>query len=165
MENEVTASSVSDWASLVAVERDAARLRAEVNQSSARTEVLARGIASPSAWERSTALNFLRLFPEDVPRLLEPVIGLCLSAAWVDSAREVIRAARSDLDESHLGEVLLSELSAGDPLDYRMFADLLVELACWSALGVVIQQASQSADEEVRAIGEEFRRSYERFLS
>jgi hypothetical protein len=46
-----------------------------------------------------------------------------------------------------------------------MFADLLVEIACWSALGVVIQQASQSSDAEVRAIGEEFRRSYERFLS
>lgn len=148
----------------MAVEREAARLRAEVNQLPMRTELLQQGIESDSAWERSTALTFLRLLPEDVPRLLELLVGLCLSAGWAQSAREALWPARHDIEMSVLSDVVLRELSDSGAEDYLMLADILTYIEAWPALAEVIDQTGRSGDAEVRKVGEEFLRSYEGLL-
>lgn len=82
------------WNSLVEAEKEIARLRAEINRLPVRTEMVERGLESNSPWERSTALTFLRLLPEDVPKLLEVLVDLCLSARWAPSARRSAVAGR-----------------------------------------------------------------------
>ncbi|WP_157876627.1 hypothetical protein [Streptomyces graminilatus] len=157
-------SADEKWESLVAVEMEAARIRAEINRLPMRNELIERGIESPSPWERSTALTFLRLLPGDVPGLLELLVDLCLSAGWAQSAKEALWSARCDIEVPVLSDVVLRELSDGDAEDYLMLADMLAYIEAWPTLGEVISQAGRSRDAEIREVGAQFLRSYEGLL-
>ncbi|MFD7936972.1 MULTISPECIES: hypothetical protein [unclassified Streptomyces] len=152
------------WNSLVEAEKEIARLRAEINRLPVRTEMVERGLESNSPWERSTALTFLRLLPEDVPKLLEVLVDLCLSARWAPSAREALWPARHSVEMRVLSDTVLHALADGDAEDYRMLADTLTYIEAGPALGELIGQADRSDDAGVREIGEEFRRSHRGLL-
>ncbi|QJT01375.1 hypothetical protein G9272_14460 [Streptomyces asoensis] len=152
------------WDALVAAETEIARLRVDVNQLPMRAEVIERAVKCTAPWERSTALTFLQDFPEEVPRLLELLVDLCLSSRWAPSAREALWSARYDIDAQVLGDVVLRYLADGDVEDYRLLADTLTYIEAWPALGELIAQAGRSDDAEVREIGEELARSYRGLL-
>lgn len=156
MSPERDALEMGEWRALVAAEQEVARYRAEVNQLPSRVDLLAKALSSSSAWDRSAALEFLHLFPEDVPKLLDLLVGLSLSTGWVLPAREAIRAARKDIDPSELARVALECLSGGEAEDYLRLTGVLVEVEAWEALSAVIGEAAKSGDPEIR----EFSRSF-----
>ncbi|MFF0317223.1 hypothetical protein ACFYPH_21660 [Micromonospora sp. NPDC005252] len=140
------------WRALVAAEQEVARCRAEVNQSPSRADVLAKALSSSSAWDRSAALDFLRLLPEDVPKLLDLLVDLSLSSGWTLPAREAIRSARKEIDPSQFARVALECLSNGDAEDYLRLADVLAEVEAWEALSAVIGRAAESGDPGIRGV-------------
>ncbi|WP_345040185.1 hypothetical protein [Streptomyces sannanensis] len=148
------------WRALVAAEQEVARCRAEVNQLPSRVELLTKAMSGSSAWDRSTALTFLRLFPEDVPELLELLVGLSLSIGWAQPAGEAIRAARREIDPSRLAEMVVGHLPDGDAEDYLRLADMLAHVEAWETLGVVIQRALESSDLEIQEVAHDFNESY-----
>ncbi|MEU3280678.1 hypothetical protein [Streptomyces antibioticus] len=160
MKEEVGGEGMGEWRALVAAEREVARCRAEVNQLPSRVELLAMAMSGSSAWDRSTALTFLRLFPEDVPKVLELLVDLSLSIGWAQPAIEAIRVARREIDHSQLAEMVLGRLSGGDSEDYLRLSDMLARVEEWETLGVVIQKAIESNDLEIQEVGRDFNESY-----
>ncbi|MFJ3540046.1 hypothetical protein ACIPQA_31860 [Streptomyces sp. NPDC090109] len=150
---------MDEWRALVAAEREVARRRAEVNQLSSRVELLAEALSSSSAWDRSAALDFLHIFPEDVPKLLDLLIDLSLSTGWTLPAREAIRAARKEIDPSQFARLALGYLSDGEAEDYLIMADVLTEVEAWEALGAVVGKAAASSDPKVRKFSRDFTES------
>ncbi|MEU4335514.1 hypothetical protein AB0F59_12860 [Micromonospora lupini] len=151
---------MEEWRALVAAEQKVARCRAEVNQLPSRADLLAKALSSSSAWDRSAALEFLRLFPEDVPKLLDLLVDLSLSHGWALPAREAIRAARKEIDPSQFARVAVECLSDGEVEDYLRLADVLVEADAWEALSGVIDKAAESSDPEIRQASRSFIESY-----
>ncbi|MFD8915335.1 hypothetical protein [Streptomyces sp. NPDC059575] len=145
---------------MVTAEQEVARRRAEVNQLPSRVDFLTKALSSSSAWDRSAALDFLRLFPEDVPKLLDLLVDLSLSAGWALPAREAIRAARKEIDASQFARVALECLSDGEAEDYLGLAHLLVEVEAWEALSAVIGKAAASSDPEIREVSRSFTESH-----
>ncbi|MFE1206729.1 hypothetical protein ACFW5V_34105 [Streptomyces sp. NPDC058762] len=148
------------WRALVAAEQEVARCRAEVNQLPSRVDLLAKALSSSSAWDRSSALDFLHLFPEDVPKLLDLLVDLSLSTGWALPARVAIRAARKEIDPSKFARVALECLSDGEVEDYLRLADLLAEVEAWEALSAVIGKAAESSDAEIREVSRSFTESH-----
>ncbi|RSS83975.1 hypothetical protein [Streptomyces sp. WAC06614] len=151
---------MEEWRALVAAEREVAQCRAEVNQLPSRVELLAKALSSSSAWDRSAALDFLHLFPEDVPKLLDLLVDLSLSTGWALPAREAIRAARKEIDPSKFARVALKCLSSGEVEDYLRLADVLAEVEAWEALSAVIGKAAESGDPEIREVSRSFTESH-----
>ncbi|MFD8914744.1 hypothetical protein [Streptomyces sp. NPDC059575] len=151
---------MEEWRSLVTAEQEVARRRAEVNQLPSRVDLLAKALSSGSAWDRSAALDFLRLFPGDVPKLLDLLVDLSLSTGWVLPVREAIRAARKEIDPSQFARVALECLSDGEAEDYLGLAYLLVEVEAWEALSAVIDRAAASSDPEIREVSRSFTESH-----
>ncbi|MBC2878335.1 MULTISPECIES: hypothetical protein [Streptomyces] len=151
---------MEEWRALVAAEQEVARCRAEVNQLPSRVDLLAKALSSGSAWDRSAALDFLHLFPEDVPKLLGLLIDVSMSTGWVLPACETIRAARQEIDQSQFARVALECLSGGEVDDYLRLADVLVEVEAWEALGAVIGKAAESGDPEIREVSRSFAESH-----
>lgn len=160
MSPERDALRMEEWRALVTAEQEVARCRAEVNQLPSRVDLLAKAISSSSAWDRSAALDFLRLFPEGVPKLLDLVVDLSLSAGWALPAVEAIRAARKEIDPSQFARVALECLSGGEVEDYLGLAYLLVEVEAWEALSAVIGKAAESGDPEIRNFSRSFTESH-----
>ncbi|MFC4110968.1 hypothetical protein [Nonomuraea zeae] len=148
----------------MAAEQEVARRRAEVNQLPSRAEVLANAMSSSSVWDRATALTFLRLFPEDVPNLLEALVDMCLSTGWAQAASEAIRAARRDIDSAQLTEIVERHLSSGDAEDYLRLASMLTDCEAWESLGMLIERAFESNDPEIREVAHDFTESHGRKL-
>ncbi|WP_371678362.1 hypothetical protein [Streptomyces sp. NBC_01276] len=144
----------------MAAEQEVARCRAEVNQLPSRVDLLAKALSSSSAWDRSAALDFLRLFPDGVPELLDLLVDLSLSAGWVLPACEVIRAARREIDSTQFARVALECLSSGEVEDYIGLAYVLAEVEAWEALGAVIGKAAESSDPEIREVSRNFTESH-----
>ncbi|MFE4868104.1 hypothetical protein [Streptomyces sp. NPDC056682] len=157
---ERDALGMEEWRALVAAEQEVTRCRAEVNQLPSRVDLLARALSSSSAWDRSAALNFLHLFPEDVPKLLDLLVDLSLSTGWALPAREAIRAARKEIDPSKFAGVALECLSGGEVEDYLRLADVLAEVEAWEALSAVIGEAAKSGDPEIREVSRSFTESH-----
>ncbi|MGA5564862.1 hypothetical protein ACPCUV_27370 [Streptomyces platensis] len=123
-------------------------------------DLLKKALSSSSAWDRSAALDFLRLFPGDVPKLLDLLVDLCLSTGWVLPAREAIRAARKEIDSSKLARVALECLSDSEVEDYLRLADVLAEVEAWEALSTVIGKAAESSDPEIQEVSRSFTESH-----
>ncbi|WP_432127455.1 hypothetical protein [Streptomyces sp. bgisy082] len=157
---ERDALKMEEWRALVAAEQEVARCRAVVNQLPSRVDLLAKAITSSSAWDRSAALDFLHLFPEDVSKLLDLLVGLSLSTGWALPAREVIRSARKEIDPSKFARVALECLSDGEVEDYLRLSDLLAEVEAWEALSAVIGKAAESSDTEIRDVSRSFTESH-----
>ncbi|WP_208036360.1 hypothetical protein [Streptomyces cyanogenus] len=160
MSTERGALEIAEWRALVAAEQEVARCRAEVNQLPSRVDLLAKALSSSSAWDRSAALDFLRLFPEEVPKLLNLLVDLSLSTGWTLPASEAIRAARKEIDPSQFARVVLECLSEGETEDYLRLADMLAEVEAWDALGAVLGKAAESSDPEIREVSRSFTESY-----
>ncbi|MFB8419987.1 hypothetical protein ACFC63_31250 [Streptomyces albidoflavus] len=150
----------AEWRSLVEAEQELARRRAELNQLPSRADFMAKALSSSSAWDRAAALEFLRLFPEDVPKLLFLLVDLSLSAGWMLPAREAIRAARKGIDPSRFERVALECLSDGEVEDYLRLADMLAEVEAWDALGAVVDEAAKSGDSGIREFSRTFTEKY-----
>lgn len=140
------------WAALVAAEQEAARRRAAMNRSSERSDLLRGALASGSAWNRSTALTFLRLFPADVPELLEPLVDVALAGAWAQPVSEAIRAALPEIDMDVLADVVLRHADADD---YAKLAQLLIRAEAWGALVALLTVARDRGDPAVRSLARE----------
>lgn len=125
-----------------------------------RVDLLAKALSSGSAWDRSAALDFLHLFPEDAPKLLDLLVDLSLSTGWALPAREAIRAARKEIDSSKFARVALECLSGGEVEDYLSLADVLAEVEAWEALSAVIGKAAESSDPEIRKVFRSFKESH-----
>lgn len=164
MSVESESGEMDEWRSLVAAEQEVARCRAEVNRLSSRVELLTKAMSSSSAWDRSTALEFLRLFPEDVPKLLELLVDLSLSLGWAQPVWEVIRAARNEITPSRFTEIVIGCLSDGEVEDYVRLANMLARAEAWEALRAVIERAFESNDPEIREVAHDFTESYEHML-
>lgn len=160
MSSERDALEMEEWRALVAAEQEVARCRAEVNQFPSRVDLLAKALSSSSAWDRSVALDFLRLFPEDVPKLLDLLVDISLSTGWALPAREALRATRKEIDPSQFVRVALECLSDGEAEDYLRLADVLAEVEAWEALNAVIGKAAESSDPEIREVCRSFTESH-----
>ncbi|MFF4331333.1 hypothetical protein ACFYZT_33135 [Streptomyces sp. NPDC001591] len=148
------------WISLVAIEQEAARCRAELNQLPSRVHLLAKALSSSSSWDRSAALNFLRIFPEDVPILLNLLVDLSLSTGWALPALEAIRAAEHKIEPLHFARVALECLADGEAEDHLRLAGMLAEVRAWEALDAVIGKASESSDPATREVARVFSASH-----
>ncbi|MEV6675195.1 hypothetical protein [Streptomyces sp. NPDC051162] len=153
-------AEMGKWHALVSAEKEVARCRAEVNELPSRAEILAEAMSGRSVWGRSTAMTFLRHFPEDVPRFLELLVDLSLSIGWAQQAWEAILPARREIDLSRFTEIVLRHLSDGDAEDYLRLADMLTHVEAWEILGVVIERARESDDPEIRQVADDFTESY-----
>ncbi|MFI0737463.1 hypothetical protein ACH4PU_05005 [Streptomyces sp. NPDC021100] len=151
---------MEEWRALVAAEQEVARCRAEVNQLPSRVDLLAKALSSGSAWDRAVALDFLHLFPDDVPKLLDLLVDVSMSTGWTVPACETIRAARQEIDQSRFVRVALECLSGGEVDDYLRLADVLVEVEAWEALAAVIGKAAESDDPEIREASRSFAESH-----
>ncbi|WP_017584796.1 hypothetical protein [Nocardiopsis ganjiahuensis] len=156
---------MDEWRSLVELEQEVARRRAEVNRLPSRPEILTGALLNGSVWDRSVALEFLRDFPEDVPRLLEILVDLSLSPGWLKQAGEAIRAARQDISPSRFVEVARRATGREDVEDYRSVCCVLADVGAWQALGVVVEQASGSRDPAIREIAQDFSENYGKMIS
>ncbi|MFJ6645201.1 hypothetical protein ACIQPS_06025 [Streptomyces sp. NPDC091290] len=134
----------------MAAEQEVARCRAEVNRLPARVDLLAEALSSSSAWDRSVALDFLRVFPDDVPALLHLLVDLTLSPAWTQQARQAIREAGSGIDPSHFARVALECLSGAEAEDQVRLADVLAEVGAGEALAAVIGKAVRNDDVDMK---------------
>ncbi|NEB09605.1 hypothetical protein G3I32_12135 [Streptomyces coelicoflavus] len=160
MSPERDALAMEEWRALVVAEQEVARCRAEVNRLPSREELLTKALSSSSAWDRSAALDFLYLFPEDIPNLLDLLVDLSLSTGWALPAREVIRAARKEIDPSKLARVALECLSDSEVEGYLRLADILAEVQAWEALSAVIGKAAENGDPEIREISRSLTESH-----
>ncbi|MGW1639704.1 hypothetical protein [Streptomyces lavendulae] len=151
---------MDEWRALVAAEKEVARRRARVNQVPLREDLLAKAISSGSVWDRSVALEFLRLFPEGVPALIRPLVDLSLSARWAQPAIEAIRAARKRIEPALFVGLALERLSDGEAEDYLMLANMLAQVEAWVALCELLRRASESADPEIREVSHDFTERY-----
>ena len=156
---------MDEWRSLVALQQEIARRRAEVNRLPSRPEMLEKALLDGSVWDRSVALDFLRDFPEDVPRLLEVLVDMSLSPGWLKPVCEAIRAARQDISPSRFAEVAKRAISSEAAGDYLMVSCMLADVGAWQALGVVVEQASESGDPEIREIARDFTEDYGKMMS
>jgi hypothetical protein len=149
------------WRALIAAEQKASRLRAEFNRSEDRTAILSDALAMTSPLDRSTAITFLRLIPEDVPKVLEQLVGLCLSADWLTLAREPIRSARSESLLVKLDEIV-SRVLEGNTFaqDYHNMASMLAYVEAWEILARVLEKARGSSDAEIRDVADEYTCTY-----
>jgi hypothetical protein len=149
------------WRALAAAEQDVTRLRAEFNRRADRTEILARALAKVSIGDRATALEVLRIFPNDVPRLLEELVDLGLSIRWLTYVRELLRAACSESLLVKLDEVVADIMVENTHVqDYNNIANMLAYVEAWGTLAKVLDKARVSADPEVREVADDFTRSY-----
>lgn len=151
---------MDEWRSLVELEQDVARRRAELNRLPSRPEVLTKALLDGSVLDRSVALEFLRNFPEDVPGLLEILVDMSLSPGWLKPASEAIRAALQEISPSRFAEVAKGAIGDEEVEDYRMVSCMLANVGAWQALGVVVEQASGSRDPEIREIAQDFTENY-----
>lgn len=151
---------MEEWRALVTAEQEVARRRAGVNRLPSRVDLLSKALSSSSAWDRSVALDFLRLFPEDVPKLLHLLIDLSLSTGWTRSALGAIMAVRKEVEPSQFARVALECLSDGEVEDYLRLADVLVEIEAWEALSAVIGEAAESDNYEIREFSRSFTESH-----
>jgi hypothetical protein len=157
---EGSEAEMAKWHALVAAEQEVARCRAEINESPSRTELLIQAILDGSVWDRSTAMTFLRLFPDDVPTLLGILVDSSLSLAWAEPVREVIRAARDEIDPTKLAKVVASQLRGGNAEDYLRIADMLASLEAWESLSEVVRMARASVNPEIREVARCFTESH-----
>jgi hypothetical protein len=151
---------MNEWRALVEAEQEVARRRAEVYRLPSRVELLTKALSSSSAWDRTTALEFLHRLPEDVPELLELLADLSLSLGWAQPACEAIRAARKRISPVRFVEIAARHLPGGEVDDYLRLADMLAHGEAWEALGIVIKQALESGDLEIQEVAHDFMESY-----
>lgn len=160
MESHEGASSGPLWRSLVDAERAVRARRAEVHGlgPAARTEVLSNALASESNWDRTSALVFLRSFPEDVPVLLPAILDLAISTRWAPYAREAIAAAPRGEVIHALRSEIPPRLPRSDADAYRRLAEVLVAVAAWDTLADLIRSAStrQNEDEDYLEVASDF---------
>ncbi|PJI85720.1 hypothetical protein [Luteimicrobium subarcticum] len=143
------------WVALVAAERDAARRRAGVNRLSTRSDLLNAALAGGSAWDRSTALTFLRTFPGDVPQLLEQLLEIALAGAWARPVSDVIRAAGSAVDTGLFVDVVLRQVRDRDADACARLAWLLVDVGAQVPLAALLAVARDHDDPAVRDVSRE----------
>lgn len=112
------------WQEVLVAEREVARCRAALRATPGRDEVLRRALRDPSPAGRQAALDYLRGFPDEVPGLLREVVDLSVSLGWAKHARDVLWAARRDVDPTRLADVA-ADLAAGDDEDEPDHEDAL----------------------------------------
>ena len=150
------------WSCLVEAEREVARCRADIYRSPERTELL-RAALTGSIGDQSTALAFLREFPDDVPALLPLLYHLSLSPRWLVSALQAIRsAAAKDASVTNaLREIIQTEmLEAAEEDEYRAVVNVLVRIDATDLLIKLGTQALGSDDPAVRQVGAELEEDY-----
>lgn len=151
-------SDLEPWEQLVIAETAYTEAHVEVVKAGVESQ-LALALASPIG--RGTALRVLRDSPvELVMSLIDLVFESASSThSQVGLAREVM----ARVDPGWLSTVLdplVTRMLANSDLDwsdYRRLAEMLSELAQSSLLARVVTQASESADEDVREVADDFR--------
>lgn len=145
------------WTALVASAQEHARVRAEFHQrAAAPANVLGRALAN-HGWDRSTALEFLADFSDDVPVLLDQLLDISLSHGWALAARQAIDSAWRAGLVPELPEKVLAMLDRADGDEYRRLAELLEHVQAWKALNELVRRAAASADPEIAEVAGDFR--------
>ncbi|WP_405009076.1 hypothetical protein [Kitasatospora sp. NBC_01539] len=157
----MTTGDTALWESLVSMEQSAAKLRAAVNNSSTRIEMLTAALrVEASVWDQGAALNFLRLFTRDVSQFVPQIFGFAVSGRWEREAREVLAAGpRGEV----LPEVIrraAEYLPRPDVEDYLQLASILASLESAEALAGVASDAMASSDPEIQEAGTFIRQQY-----
>ncbi|MFI0941854.1 hypothetical protein [Streptomyces sp. NPDC021020] len=145
------------WAAVVAAEQQAAAARAAFHRNAgSRRQVLAAGLRGHSAWERGAALSCLEAQPDDVPELLDQLVGLALLPGWAGRARRVIDRGRREAVLPAVRHIVDTLLPTAEADHYRRLAELLDHLADRPALHALVERAAASDDEETREVAVDF---------
>jgi hypothetical protein len=149
------------WQSLVFAEQGVAKLRAAINSSDARIEMLAAALTSGAdVWNQRAALNFLAIFPRDVPRFVPQLFDLALGGRWENDARKVLASGPRDEVVPEVVRLAAAHLPRPDAEDYLQLASLLAVLGAGEALFEVAAAALDSSDDEIQAAGRFIHRHY-----
>jgi hypothetical protein len=148
------------WTALVSAEQERARRRVDFyRDAQSRAEILGQAL-NGSAWDRGTALNFLRTLPDDVPTLLDRLVDHALTHTWALEARQAIAQAPRDQIQPRLRGIVAAMLPAAEDDEYRRLAELLAHLEHWSTLHELVEQAMTHDDPDIREVGEDFTEWY-----
>lgn len=144
------------WARLVGLERQAARLRAEILDAPDRSRVIAAALRSPSAWDQSVAMDLLRRFPDDVPVHLPQLFQMARSQSWAGRALEPLKAAAARnpavMDDFRAIAAEAIPGAESEP-DYHEIANVLLNIDAMDLLAELTEQALASDDPAVQQMG------------
>ncbi|MFJ9522461.1 hypothetical protein ACIRPK_29955 [Kitasatospora sp. NPDC101801] len=161
----MTADNVILWESLVAAEQNIAKLRAAVNGSNMRIDILAAALSVEApVWDQGAALNFLRLFTRDVPEFVPQLFRFAVGGKWEVEAREVLVAGPREEVASKVARHAIEYLPKPDVEDYLQLASLLAALGSGDALAMVSSDALASADSEIQGAGVYIRQRYSHMI-
>lgn len=144
------------WTRLVKAEREAAQLRAEILNRFDRTELIGAALRSPSNWDQSSAIEYLRRFPDEVSAHLEAIFRLACTQRWASRALEPLRAAaaRKPVIMDEFRAIAASAITdAQTDLDYQEISNLLTNINADDLLETLRLQALASADPDVHGFG------------
>jgi hypothetical protein len=155
------------WDQLVQAERDVARLRAEVGRRKSRFGTVAAALALGSdSSGKQAALNYLAVFPGDIPLHVEAVFTLEMTVGRFEGlGRQVLASGvRAEIVpkvrqcvELHLPEV--------DSDGYLILAALLAALEDGATLKRVFEAALASSDPDIRESGRSISEHYGELLA
>lgn len=144
------------WTRLVDLERQAARLRAEILDGPDRSQIIAAALRSRSAWDQSVAMDLLRRFPDDVPMHLPQLFQMARTQSWAGRALEPVKAAaaRNPAVMDDFRAIAAEAIPASESdLDYHEIANVLLNIDAMDLLAVLTEQALASDDPAVQQIG------------
>lgn len=153
--DQVDASSL--WASLVAHARQMIPLQAAAIRVDRDSLVEAARASLRNLQENRSALNALAyLDPHFTLALLDEVLDRAEQPRDAPLARQVLGRLARDTLAQPLGDAVERRLERADDDQYRRLAELLRFLGLSGTLQALVDRALQSADSNIREVGEDF---------
>ncbi|GAA1413056.1 hypothetical protein ACFP71_04655 [Oerskovia paurometabola] len=137
------------WAAVVTAHTGLDRARATYfHRAASRVERAREVLRTSTKGGGITTLGFLETWPDDVPDLVDEVVGRALIITEALHARRVL-ARRRDVIVPAVRESVLRRLDGADDFDVRRLAELLDHLADEEGLRALVAIARQSDDPDI----------------
>lgn len=160
MTSEPPKTSAQLWSELRDAHYEIVQLRVAIRALPDHAVIL-REALSGDGWQRRTALEYLKAFPERIPELLDQLLGLSTSTGSLPAVISVFQIQRWSLDEHLVASSALRLLSAHEGEgDAPLILNLLSASGMWHALETVTKALLQSEDEEAAEAAREYSDDY-----
>lgn len=160
MTSEPSKTPVQTWSELRDAQYQIAQLRVAMRAAPDRIAILRQALHPKDAWQQRTAFEYLKVFTNDVPELVDQLLGLSTSIGWLPEVISVFREADSQLDQHLVASSALRLLSDYEEGDAPLILNLLSASGMWHALETVTKSLLQSEDKEIVDAAREYSDEY-----
>src|SRR4051794_27473005 len=135
----VNAEQRATWQALLEAEAAVANRRAAVHRGQGRAGMLAAGLAiGAGPVSQNAALNYLQVFPREIPEFVSALFELAMGHGGEGKARELLGAGRRADVLPAVRSLIAARLPAPEPEDYVDMAAVAACLADGETLATLV---------------------------